>query len=142
MANLLDKFKKNVVGSNSKVSDYTCKLTPSGEFTRINDLEAILNSWNNILLTPKGSYDHDPAYGSNLYKFVFEPADDQTIEEIKDEIETVLEIYDNRATPSNITINFLKENKGFSVDISVEYDHQEGQLSAIIDKNTYLNLSS
>ena len=46
MANLLDKFKKNVVGSNSKVSDYTCKLTPSGEFTRINDLEAILNSYN------------------------------------------------------------------------------------------------
>ena len=79
MANLIDKFKKNVVGSGNKIADYTCKLSSSGEFKRISDLEAILNSWNNILLTPKRTYDHDPEYGSDLYKFVFEPSDEQVI---------------------------------------------------------------
>lgn len=142
MANLLDKFKKSVIGSKFKIADYTCKLTPSGDFRRITQLEAILNSWNNILLTPKRTYDHDPEYGSDLYKFIFEPSDIQTMEAIRNEIKTSLEIYDNRAAPSKIDVKFLREKKGFSVDVFVEYEDQEGQLSAIIDDTTYFNLTS
>jgi phage baseplate assembly protein W len=142
LANLLDKFKKNVIGSRNKVSDYTAKLTPSGEFQRVSDLYAILNSWNNILLTPKGSYDHDPEYGSILYKYIFDPADNQTMEAIRNEVKTCLITYDNRATITEIDVKFLKDKKGFAVNIFVDYQNEEGQLSAVIDNMTYFNVGS
>jgi len=142
LSSLLAKFKKNVVGSKTKVSDYQCSLTASGEFKRISGLEVILNSWNNILLTPRGSYDHDPEYGSDLYKYIFEPADEETMEGITNEIKTVLETYDSRAKPTTINIQFLKDKKGFSIDIFVEYKEEEGQLSATIDDTSYFNFTS
>lgn len=142
MANLLDKFKKNVVGSKYKIADYTCKVNPAGDFKRITNLEVILNSWNNILLTPKGSYDHDPEYGSLLYQYIFEPADNETMEAIRNEIKTSLEIYDNRASISEILVTFLKDNKGFSVDVYASYGDEEGSLAAIIDDTSYFNTSS
>ena len=141
MANLLDKFKKNVIGSSGKYIDYTAKLNSSGEFHRITNLETILNSWSNILLTPKRSYDHDPEFGCDLYKYVFEPCDTETVNSVKNEIRSSLEIYDNRAVPSKIDVLFLRDKKGFTVDIYVDYGDDEGQLSVIIDDSTYFNLN-
>lgn len=140
MASLIDKFKKSVIGSNASIFDYTDKISPSGDFKRISNLEAILNSWNNILLTPKRSCDHDPEYGCDLYKFIFEPADVMTMNEIKSEILNSLSTYDDRATPSDVEVKFLSNRKGFMVNVFVEYENQEGQLSATIDESTYFNL--
>jgi hypothetical protein len=74
VANLLSRFNQTIVGSNSKLADYISKVSSKGDFKRITDLEVILNSWNNILLTPRRSYQFDPEYGSDLYKMIFEQA--------------------------------------------------------------------
>jgi hypothetical protein len=60
MASYIGKFKRNVIGSEGRISDYIPKIIAKGDFKRINDLQVILNSWNNILMTPKGSYLLDP----------------------------------------------------------------------------------
>lgn len=138
MANLMDKFKKNVIGSRNIVADYTSKIDPTAEFHRVTQLQAILNSWNNILLTPRRTYDHDPEYGSDLHKYVFEPTDVTTLEGIKDEIKRSLMVYDTRATITNIDVVFLAEKKGFSVNIYAEYENEEGHLSAKFDEMTYM----
>ncbi len=70
MANLLDRFNQTVAGSDSKLADYVSKIGPSGDFNRIADIEVLINSWNNILITPRRSYQFDPEYGSILYKMV------------------------------------------------------------------------
>ena len=140
MANLLDKFKKSVIGSNDTINDYTSVITPSGDFKRITNFEAILNAWNNILLTPVGSYDHDPEYGSNLHKYVFEPVDNETVDGIKSEIRRCITTYNNQASISSITVKFLRDKKGFSFDILVELDNQEGQLSIVIDEASSFNV--
>jgi len=129
LANNLDKFKKNVVGSNSKINDYTPTITSSGDFKRVTDFTSILNSWNNILLTPIGTYDHDPLYGSNLHKYVFEPVDNETVEGIKHEIKRSIGAYNNQAEISSINVNFLAGGKGFSIDINVDFGNQNGQLT-------------
>jgi hypothetical protein len=49
LANLLDKFKKNVIGSNNTINDYTSVITPSGDFKRITNFEAILKRSNFII---------------------------------------------------------------------------------------------
>ena len=136
MANILDKFKKNVIGSNSKIADYTCTISPSGDFKRIHDFTAILNNWNNILLTPVGSYDHDPEYGSNLHKYVYEPVDNDTVEGIKNEIRRCITSYNDQADISRIDVKFLKDNKGFSFDIIAYLNDQEGSITITIDESS------
>ena len=138
MANLLKRFSKKVVGSDGRIYDYLAKITASGDFKRIQDLNVIISSWNNILLTPKRTYLHDPEYGSDLHLMVFEPADEATITRIKEEIQNPLRTYDNRATIENIDVLFRPNGKGYQLNISVEYEGVKGALTVSFDDSTVL----
>jgi len=139
MANNLDNFFKNSVGSRSKISDYTSKIDSTGDFKRIINLEVILNNWNNILLTPKRTVDHDPEFGSDIYKYVFENAEESVLEDLKEEIRYALMNQDDRAKITNINVYFIKGKKGFIIDIEASYNGNTGSLKAIIDENQYFN---
>jgi len=137
MANLLSRFDQAIAGSDSKIADYQANVASSGDFKRIEDLQVILSSWNNILITPKRSYQFDPEYGSDIYKLVFEPADDTTLERIKEEVVDTLLTYDDRATIENIEVTLLPNRKGYSLAIDVKYENETGQLEIILDEDMY-----
>lgn len=138
MANLLSRFNKSVVGSESKLADYKSQISSVGDFKRISDIEVILNSWSNILVTPRRTYMFDPEYGSNLYKLVFEPADSSTQSRIIDEVSASLQKYDDRATIEEITVEFASgSGKGFIVSVDVAFGDESGQLEVAIDEDTY-----
>jgi phage baseplate assembly protein W len=139
MANLLDRFNYQISGSGNKVFDISAKISPSGDFQKLKDLDVILSSWNAILLTPVGTYPFDPEFGSQLLNFIFEPADSQTSKNIENEIATKLARYDDRGTVLGITIKFLPDRKGFTVDILAEFQDLQGLVSATIDENIYFN---
>ena len=137
MANILDRFNETVIGSNSKLADYVSKVAPSGDFKRINDIEVLINSWNNILITPRRSYQFDPEYGSDLYKMIFEPADQETVNKVIDEVTTTLLTYDDRATVENVEVVFFRNQKGFSISVDVNFEGDISQLQVIIDESVY-----
>jgi len=137
MANLLNRFNESVAGSNTKIADYLSTVAVAGDFRRIRNLEVILNSWNNILITPRRSYQYDPEYGSDLYKLVFEPADDITLDKVINEVKNTLMRYDDRATIDDIDVIFFSNQKGFSLTIDVEYEGDKKQLNTILDESTY-----
>lgn len=137
MADLLKRFNQTVSGSNSKIGDYKSKIEAKGDFKRIDDLEVIINSWNNILITPRRTYQYDPEYGSDLYKLVFEPGDDITAERIKDEVVITLLKYDDRAFLSDINVLFFQDRKAFMVSATVEFDGDTADLQVIFDDTTY-----
>lgn len=137
MADFLKRFNQTVAGTRNQISDYLSVIAPVGDFRRIADIEVILSSWNNILITPKRSYVFDPEYGSNLYKLVFEPLDQQTQEKIREEVIDTITRYDDRATIKNVSINFLPNYKGFQVNIDVSYKGDSSQLQVVIDQNVY-----
>jgi len=137
MANILDKFKNTSVGSSGRILDFSSKLSSSGDFSKLFDIDAILTSWNNILITPKGSMDHDPDFGSNLYLFLFEPADSQTQEAIKDEIIRCLSTYDDRANVADVSVEFFSNMKGFNISITADYAGETSDFSLTLDENTY-----
>ncbi len=129
MANILDKFKTAVLGSDNRIADYTAIISPKGDFTRIGGIDVILNSWNTILVTPTGTYDHDPEFGCDLYKYVFDPCDDITRENIIFTIKNQLMKFDDRATLENVDVRFMKDFKGFVVDVIVSYMGETGKIS-------------
>lgn len=133
MANLLDRFNKNVVGSKKKIFDYLPKISPSGDFKRIENINVIVSSWNNILQTPRRTYIHDPEFGSDLHKMVFEPADQMTLDKIKQEVEYRIRLYDDRATIEKIEVRFLPNRKGANVKVIINYQGEKGTLSMSFD---------
>ena len=137
MANLLSRFNKTVAGSDNKLADYKSKIAVAGDFSRVKDIEVIINSWNNILLTPKRTYMFDPEYGSNLYKMIFEPVDEKTQEQIIQEVVTSLRKYDDRARIKDVNIEFLSNRKGLNVAVEVEYEGNTGQLKVLVDEDLY-----
>lgn len=141
MANLLDRFKNVSIGSEGRVLDYKSKLTSSGDFQKLFDMDAILNSWSNILTTPKGSMDHDPLFGSNLYKYVFEPCDETSQDGIKSEIVFALGTYDDRAKIYDVEVIFYTNKKGFTVNIIAEYAGRKSNLKLSIDETTVNNFN-
>lgn len=140
MANLLDRFKTTVIGSVNTIRDYLPKIEAKGDFLSTKNLNVIINSWNNILLTPRRSYPHDPEYGSDLYKIVFDPLDEITVQRIKDEVYNSIQIYDNRAFIENIDIKYLKNEKGVSLDIYIDYKGEKGNLNLILNEQTFSSL--
>ena len=137
MASYIGKFKRDVIGSEGKISDYIPKIIAKGDFKRISNLQVILNSWNNILMTPKGSYLLDPDYGSDIYKYVFEPVDTKTVEGIKNETVVALTFYDSRARIVNVEVSRLQNRKGYSIEITAEYQGERGSSSVIFDDTTF-----
>ena len=137
MANLLDRFNTAVVGSRGKIADYLPKIGVSGDFKRVTDIQTILNSWTNILVTPTRSYLWDPEYGSDLYKMVFEPADERTIERIQQEVYNKITRYDDRANITNVEVIFSGNQKAFTVNISVSYKDKPSKISLVIDESIY-----
>jgi phage baseplate assembly protein W len=132
LANILDKFKNTVLGSNGKIGDYTATISASGDFTRISGIDVVLNSWNNILNIPVGTYDHDPEFGCDLFKYVFEPADETTLEGIDFCIRDQLLKYDDRATVESIDVRYMSNKKGFVADVFVTYAGETGKITVSI----------
>lgn len=141
MANILDKFKTTSIGSSGRVLDFSSKLSPSGDFNKLFDMDAILASWSNILMTPRGSMDHDPEFGSDLYLYIFEPADTVTQESIKNEIYKAITTYDDRANIAEINVAFFKNKKGFNVSIVASYEGDNSEMNLTMDENTYMSFS-
>lgn len=135
--NTIDSFIKNSSGLADEDFDIVACIAPEGDFKRVRGIEAILSSWDVILRTPQGSYDNDPSFGSNLINLLFEPADSETIEKIKNEIVNKLRIFDPRATIKNISVSFLSDRRGFNVDMLIEYKGLQKNLSLNVDEKSY-----
>jgi phage baseplate assembly protein W len=137
MANLLDRFKNQVVGSQESLHDYLSTIASIGDFKRIQDLNVIINSWNNILLTPRGTYLHDPEFGSDLYKYVFEPSDSESVEGIKNEVIERITLYDDRALIEDVEVNISNNGKRVSLKIYILYKGEKGTLDVKFDDTTF-----
>ncbi len=139
MANFLKRFKESSIGSDDKLSDYSSRISAKGDFGRITDFNVIVTSWSNILMTPRRTWTWDPLYGSNLYKYVFEPADKETQTKIRDEVMDSLHKYDPRARILDVSIQFLSNKKGFNVTVTAELDEEYGEITATIDESSYFD---
>ncbi len=135
MANLLDRFKNSIIGEGNAIVDYNSTIAPSGDFIRVSKLQAVINSWKKVLMIPIGTYMDDPTFGSNLLRFIFKPADEETIEAIANEIEYRLNLFDDRANIDDIDIKFLSNKKGFNIKVYVSYEGEVGSFEVTIDES-------
>lgn len=138
-ATRISDFFKNVPGSNYKLKDIDSIIDGKGDFREIYDVNVIVNSINNILNIPKGSYICDPNYGVGLEKFLFEPADDITRQNILMEVKNAISNYEKRANIQT-DVYFFSNKNGFQVRIKVTMDGTSKEIKVNIVENLIKNI--
>lgn len=134
MASVFDRFKKSIVGSNSQLYDYIPVIDASGDFKRLTGIDAIIYGWNVVLETPTETADHDPNFGCDLYKMIFEPVDQVTKESIIFMVKNQLLAYDSRANIKSVEVSFATNKLSFNVDVIVEYKGEEKTMSKTVSQ--------
>lgn len=141
-SNFLNRFKK-LTGKQKESSpvraefiDFGAEISPSGDFQVLTNLDCVLHSWKNLLLTPTRTYLFDPEYGSDVHKYIFEPMDYYTADGILRETRDKIELYDNRAPIVDSRVVLLTGEKGYGIELTVKYGGTKKHfLVPIIEEN-------
>jgi phage baseplate assembly protein W len=143
MSNDIRKFYSEISGKSDQIYDYVSTVSEVGDFKKVNGIQVLIHSIRNLLLTPLGFYPFDPNYGSLLYKKVFEPLDDQSIEEIKYEVNQRIKEFDDRVKITSVDVQILgNDQKGIQVNVNIKKGSLTGTASLTFsgsDKKNQLN---
>ena len=95
-----------------------------------------------LLLTERGERYYEPDYGTNLLKFLFEPNDNITEQDIDQEIKRTVSLYIPNLSIDSISFNDLREQEGDSykdhtlnVHIRFTYTEDAFSESGVLDLN-------
>lgn len=85
-----------------------------------------------IIFTPKGQRIRDPEFGTNLIKFIFNPNDNESWADIKDEIKSAV----SKSVP-NVTLKEIEiyEEQNYGIIAKIQYDIDKG---AFISEETII----
>ena len=100
-----------------EVYTFSNKLSPSGDFEKIVNEDVVITTCANILGTRRTSRIMDCSFGSDLVKYCYEPLDDVTEQDIKDEITNSIGVQEERAEISTIEIKKMLNN---GLDITIK----------------------
>jgi len=83
------------------------------------DLESIKNSIANIFLTSPGQKILNPEFGLDLRRYLFEPMNNFTVYEIKDDIKNNLPSQEPRIQLENVEIKGDRENHSYYITLQI-----------------------
>ena len=88
-------------------SDVDMELThqTDGDIQKDTDIEAIINSLNNIISTLQGSRRMLPEFAQDVWSLLFEPMDDDTARMIGERILEAVRIWEDRVEVTSIDID-------------------------------------
>ena len=92
-------------------------LNSLGSFRRIVSNNKFRDNLKVLLETRKGTLIGDPEYGSNLYKLLFEPANEATGALIRQEVVNTIEKYYNNIIIDSVDVTFTKT----TVQLKISY---------------------
>ena len=97
--------------------DLTFAKRPSGDIYKKKDAAAVKQSIKNLLLTDFYEKPFQPFYGANLRAMLFELADDDTEDEVEENIRNAITKYEPRAEILTITVNVLPDQNDMRVSV-------------------------
>lgn len=113
--------------------DLTFTAKPNGELYVKRDAAAVKQSVKNLLLTNHFEKPFQPFFGGNLRDLLFELADDDIDEQIRDNIREAIESYEPRAAVLKIDVKARPDYN--SVDVTLTFKVRS------IDEETTLNVT-
>lgn len=108
------------MATESAYSDIPLNFTPNpltGDVTPLSDARAVKNAMINLLRTPAGTKPFFPEYGTNLDRYLFEPADTITESDLNEEIAETIKRFEPRV--KLVAIESSIEEYG--IEIKIEF---------------------
>jgi phage baseplate assembly protein W len=101
---------------------YPFKNSPKGFFLDLTttDNQAIKSDLMHLILTRKGQRLYNPDFGTNILRFIFEPNDDLTFSEIKQEITDVVKRYLPNLQINEISVTESTESE-YAAVLRIDY---------------------
>lgn len=86
--------------------DFPFRDSPKGFFLNLNDVDekAIKADLLHLLLTRKGQRLYNPDFGTDLLKYIFEPNDERTLAEVKEEVSASIKKYLPNLVVTSLTV--------------------------------------
>ena len=97
--------------------DLTFNKRPSGDIYKKKDAAAVKQSIKNLLLTDFYEKPFQPFFGGNLRAMLFELADEDTEDEVEENIRNAINKYEPRAEILTITVNVLPDQNDMRVSV-------------------------
>jgi len=87
-----------------------------------------------LLLTQKGERYYEPDYGTNLLKYIFEPNDTITADDVEQEIKRTVSLYIPALTINSVTFNWNYDDNGQPIpdtqlNVNVKFTYSEDVFS-------------
>jgi len=87
-----------------------------------------------LLLTQRGERYYEPDYGTNLLKYLFEPNDSSTADDIEQEIKRTVSLYIPALTITKITFNWNVDDNGEAIpdtqiNVNIKFTYSEDVFS-------------
>lgn len=132
----LGKFINKISGSESVLKALSPEIDPSGRPKVLEDINVLVTRIGRILTTKRGTEFMDPDFGSDLYRYVFEPSDPITEMDIKNEAQKIAAQIAGNAN-IDVEVAFLGNRKGFRIDMVIEYLGQKKELTVRLDESLF-----
>jgi phage baseplate assembly protein W len=97
--------------------DLTFAKKPAGDIYKKRDAAAVKQSIKNLLLTDYFEKPFQPFFGANLRAMLFELADEDTEDEVEENIRSAINKYEPRAEILTITVNVLPDQNDMRVSV-------------------------
>lgn len=81
-----------------------------------------------LLLTERGERYYYPDYGTNLLKFIFEPNDNLTAQDIEQEIKRTVSLFIPNLTINTVEFN-KPENSDIQLNVNIKFTYTEDAFS-------------
>ena len=127
------QFNKNLAGNASSIFDYDPYLDERGDFKKNKDIDTVIRSIRTLLMTPLGQYPFDPEYGSLLFEQIFEPFDEETLDNINFEIRDRIARYENRCKIDRIKFMKTQDGKGLVVNVFIDRHGVKGKVELLLN---------
>lgn len=99
--------------------DLTFAAKPNGEIFKKNDAAAVQQALKNLILTNHFEKPFLPFFGGNIRALLFELADDDIEEDVRDNIIETINIYEPRAILRNVDV--VSDPDRNSLNVTIEY---------------------
>lgn len=97
--------------------DLTFNKRPVGDVYKKRDAAAVKQAVKNLLLTDFYEKPFQPFFGANLRGLLFELADEETQEEVRENIINAIQFYEPRVTIEDISVNVLPDQNDMRVAV-------------------------
>jgi phage baseplate assembly protein W len=87
-----------------------------------------------LLLTQRGERYYESDYGTNLLKYIFEPNDNLTAEQVEEEIRNTVSLYIPEVKITSVKFNWNNDQDGnpisdIQLNVNVQFVYNEGSLT-------------